>query len=136
MRTLSGLFFLILSTSALAGDPLPPGATARFGSAKLRHDAKAIAFLDAKTLAAMYDDARQASEGIAREEKIEVAWKKIWQIQPFPFHAQLIEMGDRARGLEEHCAFVRRNRQHRGQQLSNLARGPALVGFNLTDGGD
>ena len=52
--------------------------------------------LDAKTLAAMYDDARQASERIAREEKIDVAWKKIWQIQPFPFHPELIEMGDRA----------------------------------------
>ena len=42
------------------------------------------------------DDARIASEQIAREEKIEVAWKKIWQIQPFPFHPQLIEMGDAA----------------------------------------
>ena len=42
----------------------------------------------------MYRDARDASERIAKEEKIEVAWKKIWQIQPFPFHPELIDMGD------------------------------------------
>jgi N-carbamoyl-L-amino-acid hydrolase len=50
--------------------------------------------LDAHVLAAMYREAREASERIAREEKIEVAWKKIWQIQPFPFIADLIDMAD------------------------------------------
>ncbi|HEX8340130.1 MAG TPA: Zn-dependent hydrolase [Tepidisphaeraceae bacterium] len=52
--------------------------------------------LDAAKLAAMYRDAQQASEAIAREEKIEVAWKSIWRIQPFPFHPHLIDLGDAA----------------------------------------
>jgi N-carbamoyl-L-amino-acid hydrolase len=52
--------------------------------------------LDADKLAAMYREARDASERIAREERIEVAWTKIWQIQPFPFHRELIEMADDA----------------------------------------
>ena len=62
--------------------------------------------LDAKTLAAMYDDARKASEQIAREEKIEVAWKKIWQIQPFPFHPKLIEVADES--VKEICGTSHR----------------------------
>ena len=49
----------------------------------------------------MYREAREASEAIASEEKIEVAWKKIWQIQPFPFDAKLIEMCDEA--IKEVC---------------------------------
>ncbi len=57
--------------------------------------------LDAATLAAMYNDVRNASERIAAEEKIGVEWKKIWQIQPFPFHPALIEMADEA--IKEVC---------------------------------
>ena len=45
--------------------------------------------------------ARGRSERIAKEEKIDVAWKKIWQIQPFPFHPELIELGDQA--ISEVC---------------------------------
>jgi N-carbamoyl-L-amino-acid hydrolase len=57
--------------------------------------------LDAAKLAAMYAEARAASERIAREERIEVAWQKMWQIQPFPFHPKLIELGDEA--IRETC---------------------------------
>jgi N-carbamoyl-L-amino-acid hydrolase len=62
--------------------------------------------LDAGVLAKMHAEAREASERIAAEEKIEVAWKKIWNIQPFPFHPQLIEMGDAA--IREVCGVSHR----------------------------
>src|SRR4051794_15147606 len=69
-----------------------PGiVTAVVGKAEMTLDQR---HLDAPTLAAMYQDARDASERIAREEKIEVSWKKLWQIQPFPFHPDLIDMAD------------------------------------------
>jgi WD40 repeat protein len=80
MRFASALLFVIIAASAFAADPdtprsgaadrLPPGATARFGSAKLRHDAKALAFLDAKTLASFGDTLRiwDATTGRMRAE--------------------------------------------------------------------
>jgi N-carbamoyl-L-amino-acid hydrolase len=57
--------------------------------------------LDAGVLAQMYADAKAASEKIAAEEKIAVAWKKIWAIQPFPFHPALIELADES--IKEVC---------------------------------
>ena len=62
--------------------------------------------LDAATLAAMYKDARDASERIATEEKIGVEWKKIWQIQPFPFHPALIDMADES--IQDTCGVSHR----------------------------
>ncbi|MBC8106300.1 MAG: Zn-dependent hydrolase [Anaerolineae bacterium] len=62
--------------------------------------------LDAPALAKMYAEAKEASERVASEEKIGVAWKKIWQIQPFPFHPELIEMGDAA--IKEICGVSHR----------------------------
>jgi N-carbamoyl-L-amino-acid hydrolase len=62
--------------------------------------------LDATVLATMYRQAREASERIAAEEKIGVAWKKIWQIQPFPFHPHLIELADEA--VKEVCGISHR----------------------------
>jgi N-carbamoyl-L-amino-acid hydrolase len=71
-----------------------PGiVTAVVGRADMTLDQR---HLDADKLAAMYAEAREASERIASEERIEVAWKKIWQIQPFPFHPKLIDMADDA----------------------------------------
>lgn len=76
-----------------------PGiVTAVVGEAVMTLDQR---HLDAKTLASMYDDARTASEQIAKEEKIEVSWKPLWQIQPFPFHAKLIDLADDA--IKEIC---------------------------------
>src|ERR1700744_3044919 len=49
----------------------------------------------------MYAEAKAASERIATEEKISVEWKKLWQIQPFPFHPVLIELANEA--LLETC---------------------------------
>jgi len=81
-----------------------PGiVTAVVGEAEMTLDQR---HLDAKTLAAMYDDARQASERIAKEEKIDVAWQKLWQIQPFPFHPELINLADGA--IKEICGVSHR----------------------------
>jgi N-carbamoyl-L-amino-acid hydrolase len=81
-----------------------PGiVTAVVGKAEMTLDQR---HLDAHVLAAMYREAREASERIAREEKIEVAWKTIWQIQPFPFHPDLIDMGDAA--IKEVCGVSHR----------------------------
>jgi hydantoinase/carbamoylase family amidase len=76
-----------------------PGiVTAVVGEAEMTLDQR---HLDATVLAAMHREAREASERIAKEEKIEVAWRKIWQIQPFPFHPKLIELADEA--IKETC---------------------------------
>jgi len=69
-----------------------PGiVTAVVGQATMTLDQR---HLDAKILAKMYQQAVDASHRIAAEEKIQVEWKKLWQIQPFPFHPTLIEMAD------------------------------------------
>jgi beta-ureidopropionase / N-carbamoyl-L-amino-acid hydrolase len=52
--------------------------------------------LDAAILAAMYADARKASERFAREEKCTVEWSRIWNIEPVPFHPALIEFCESA----------------------------------------
>lgn len=71
-----------------------PGiVTAVVGQATMTLDQR---HLDASRLALMYRDAKLASEQIALDEKIEVEWKRIWQIQPFPFHPQLIAFADEA----------------------------------------
>jgi len=76
-----------------------PGiVTAVVGEAEMTLDQR---HLHADTLARMYVDAINASKKIAAEEKIDVAWKKIWAIQPFPFHADLIDLGDQA--IREIC---------------------------------
>ena len=81
-----------------------PGiVTAVVGKADMTLDQR---HLDASKLAAMYSDARRASEGFAKEEKIDVAWQKIWQIQPFPFHPELIEMADES--IKQVCGVSHR----------------------------
>ncbi len=52
--------------------------------------------LEAETLAAMLDEAKSASERIAKDEDIEVDWKRIWQIEPILFDDDLIELADEA----------------------------------------
>lgn len=48
--------------------------------------------LDAGVLAAMYRDAREASERFAAEERCTVEWSRIWNIEPVPFHPALVEL--------------------------------------------
>lgn len=81
-----------------------PGiVTAVVGEAEMTLDQR---HLDADALAAMYREAQEASRRIAAEEKIEVEWRKLWQIQPFPFHPELIEMADQA--ITEVCGVSHR----------------------------
>jgi hydantoinase/carbamoylase family amidase len=52
--------------------------------------------LDAATLAAMLVDATECSRRFAAEESIEVAFDKIWSIEPILFHPELVELCDEA----------------------------------------
>ena len=50
--------------------------------------------LDAPTLASMLAAAKEASERFAAEERIEVEWERIWNIEPILFDGALIELAD------------------------------------------
>lgn len=52
--------------------------------------------LDADVLAGMYADAKAASERFAAEERCTVEWSKIWNIEPIPFHPELIALCEEA----------------------------------------
>ena len=52
--------------------------------------------LDADELAGMLDEARRASERFAQEERIEVAWERLWNIHPILFDEDLVELADEA----------------------------------------
>jgi N-carbamoyl-L-amino-acid hydrolase len=52
--------------------------------------------LDAARLAALLDAAQSASRRFATEENIEVAWERIWNIEPILFHPELVELADQA----------------------------------------
>ncbi len=48
--------------------------------------------LDAGVLATMYQEAQDASSRFAEEEGCTVEWSRIWNIEPLPFHPELIEL--------------------------------------------
>ncbi len=50
--------------------------------------------LDAGKLASMLAEAKAASERFAAEEDVEVAWERIWSIEPILFDEALIELAD------------------------------------------
>lgn len=52
--------------------------------------------LDTAKLASMFIAARQASERFAAEERIDVAWERLFQIEPVRFHTELIELAEEA----------------------------------------
>lgn len=52
--------------------------------------------MEADQLAAMLAAAKEASAAYAAEEGCEVAWERIWRIEPIPFHPELIDMGEAA----------------------------------------
>jgi len=52
--------------------------------------------LDAEVLAAMFREAQEKSVQFAKEEQCTVEWSRIWNIEPVPFHPQLIELCEEA----------------------------------------
>jgi N-carbamoyl-L-amino-acid hydrolase len=52
--------------------------------------------LDAAKLAAMLQQAKDASERFASEEDVEVEWERIWNIEPILFDERLIALADEA----------------------------------------
>src|SRR5215208_1446136 len=52
--------------------------------------------LDVDVLADMLKSAKEASEGIAGEEGVEVEWERLWQIEPILFDDELIELAEEA----------------------------------------
>ena len=52
--------------------------------------------LDAAALARMLAEARAASERFAQEGGVDVTWERLWQIEPRPFHPELIALCEAA----------------------------------------
>ncbi|HSL66127.1 MAG TPA: hydantoinase/carbamoylase family amidase, partial [Gaiellaceae bacterium] len=50
--------------------------------------------MDAATLARMLAEAQAAAERFAAEEDVEVAWERLWNIQPILFHEELVALAD------------------------------------------
>lgn len=57
--------------------------------------------LDAAKLARMLAEARDAADRFAQAGNVAVTWERLWQIEPRPFHPQLIELCDAA--IKETC---------------------------------
>ena len=57
--------------------------------------------LDSAALAQMLEKARAASECFAEEGNVTVEWERLWQIEPIPFHDELIAFCDEA--IRETC---------------------------------
>jgi allantoate deiminase len=71
-----------------------PGIVTAFnGTCEVSLDQRA---LDAGVLAEMLATARADSERIAAEEGCEVAWERVWEIEPIPFDDELIELADQS----------------------------------------
>jgi len=52
--------------------------------------------LDASVLAQMYREAQEASRRFAAEENCTVEWSRLWNIEPVPFHPQLLNLCEQA----------------------------------------
>lgn len=52
--------------------------------------------LDAPALAHMLREARDASERFARAGDVTVGWERLWNIEPVPFHPELLDLCDAA----------------------------------------
>ena len=54
----------------------------------------------------MLQEAREASERFAREGGVTVAWERLWQIEPRPFHPELVALCEQA--IQETCGVSHR----------------------------
>jgi N-carbamoyl-L-amino-acid hydrolase len=72
---------------------LPGIVTAIVGQCQVTLDQRD---LDAGVLAQMLREAREASERFANEEGCSVQWSPIWNIEPVPFHPELIQLCEEA----------------------------------------
>jgi len=52
--------------------------------------------LDARVLATMLDEAREAAQRAAQENNVRVEWRNVWRIEPRPFDRTLIELCEAA----------------------------------------
>jgi N-carbamoyl-L-amino-acid hydrolase len=52
--------------------------------------------LDGNVLAQMYHKAQEASHRFAVEENCTVDWSRLWNIEPVPFHSQLLDLCEQA----------------------------------------
>jgi N-carbamoyl-L-amino-acid hydrolase len=52
--------------------------------------------LDGNVLAQMYHKAQEASHRFAAEENCMVNWSRLWNIEPVPFHSQLLDLCEQA----------------------------------------
>ena len=57
--------------------------------------------LDGPKLARMLKQAKEGSEHFAKKGNVEVAWERLWQIAPRPFHDELIALCDES--IRETC---------------------------------
>ena len=67
----------------------PGFVTAIPGAAEISVDQRA---LDADVLAAMHNEAQEASRRFARENGVSVEWRPLFKIEPRPFHPNLIRL--------------------------------------------
>jgi allantoate deiminase len=71
-----------------------PGIVTAFnGTCELSLDQRS---LDADVLADMLETAERRSRDIAKEEGCSVEWEQVWEIEPIPFHPELIELAEAA----------------------------------------
>jgi hydantoinase/carbamoylase family amidase len=57
--------------------------------------------LDARALARMLSEAKMASEKFAAEGNVDLAWERIWSIEPILFHKDLVDLCEQAIGEAE-----------------------------------
>jgi N-carbamoyl-L-amino-acid hydrolase len=91
--------------------------------------------LDAAVLAAMHQEAREASERFAREERCTVEWSRIWNIEPLPFHPDLIQLCEDA--VRETAGVSHRLPSGPLHDAAEVARAgiPAVMMFVQSSGG-